>query len=92
MAEAVAHNFVLPTVLRFARFCVIDISLALIGLTVRRETAQIAKGWPFSVPVSRGRAPSLPATINRTHMFPRPLTTINNAATRDLGLKTHGVV
>ena len=58
MAEAVAYNFGLPTVLRFARFRSMDISLSMLGLQVRRETAQIAKGWPFSVPASRGRAPA----------------------------------
>ena len=50
--EKVSH-FCLPMVLRFARFRIMDISLSMIGLQVRRETAQIAKGWPFSVPASR---------------------------------------
>ena len=48
--------FGLPTVLRFARFRARDISLSVIGLQVRRETAQIAKGWPSfrsSLPRSR---------------------------------------
>ena len=36
----------LPTFLRFARFRVIGISLSVIGLQVRRETVQSAKGWP----------------------------------------------
>ena len=44
------------------------------------------------VPASRGRAPSRPATINLTHVFPRPLATTDNAETRDLVLKTRGVV
>ena len=38
----------LVTVLRFVRLRVMDISLSASGLQVRRETAQIAKGWPFS--------------------------------------------
>ena len=75
-------------VLRFARFRVIGIPLALIVLELGRETAQTAKGWPFSVPASRGRALSVSITINQAHLVPRPLATINNAETRDLGLKT----
>ena len=31
-------------------------------LMVRRETAQTAKGWPFSVPASRGRALAVTCT------------------------------
>ena len=51
-----AHNSGLPTVLRFARFRVIGFSLALNGLHVRRETAQIAKGWPsFRTSPTRSR-------------------------------------
>ncbi len=47
----------LPPVLRFARFRVMSISLALIGLSVRRETAQTAKGWPsFRASLSRSRS------------------------------------
>ena len=47
----------LPTVLRFARFRVIGFSLALNGLQVRRETAQIAKGWPsFRTSPTRSRS------------------------------------
>ena len=46
----------LPTFLRFARFRVIGIPMAMIVLEISRETAQTAKGWPFSVPASRGRA------------------------------------
>ena len=45
--RSVRPPFGLPTVLRFARFRVMDISLSVIELQVRRETAQIAKGWPF---------------------------------------------
>ena len=49
--------FGLPTVLRFARFRARDISLSVIGLQVRRETAQIAKGWPsFRASLSRARS------------------------------------
>ena len=83
-------DFGLPTVLRFARFRVIGISLALMGVQVCREAAQIAKAWPFSVPALRGRAPALSAAINRIRVFPQPHTTINNAETRDLGSKARG--
>ena len=47
LAEVGARNFGLPTVLRFARFRVTGILVALIELMVSRETAQTAKGWPF---------------------------------------------
>ena len=33
----------------------------------------------------------LPATINQTHVFPQPVATINNAETRDLGLRHVGL-
>ena len=62
LAEVGARNFGLPTVLRFARFRVTGILVALIGLMVSRETAQTAKGWPFSVPASRGRALAVTCT------------------------------
>ena len=39
--------FGLPSFLRFARFRVIGIPLAMMGLEVHRETAQNAKAWPF---------------------------------------------
>ena len=84
--------FGLPTVLRFARFRVIYISLALISLQVRRETAQTAKGWPFLLlPSFADALLRLPAAIDHTHMFPRPLAATNNAETRDLGLITRGM-
>ena len=92
LAGAAATRLGLPTVLRFARFRVMGISLSAIGLQVRRETAQIAKGWPFSVPASRGRALSVSAIINEMRVFPQPLATTDNAETRDLGLKTRKVV
>ena len=46
----------------------------------------------FPVTVFRGRALSVSATINQPRVFPRPLAAINNAETRDLGLKTRVVV
>ena len=52
--------FGLPTVLRFAQFRVIGISMPLIGLQVHRETAQIAKGWPsFRTSLTRSRSFSI---------------------------------
>ena len=91
VAQGDRPPFGLPTVLRFARFRVIYISLALISLQVRRETAQTAKGWPFLLLPSFAVALlRLPATINHTRVFPRPLAATNNAETRDLGLKTRG--
>ena len=59
-------------------------------LVAKRRKPQ--KVGHIPVPASRGRAPSLPATINQTHVFPRPLATTDNAETRDLVLKTRGVV
>ena len=56
LAEAAVTHFGLPTFLRFARSRVIGIPMAMIVLEIGRETAQTAKGWPFSVPASRGRA------------------------------------
>ena len=56
VAGSLAAPFGLPTFLRFARFRIVGISLSVIGLQVRRETAQIAKGWPSfrsSLPRSR---------------------------------------
>ena len=76
--------------MRFARFRVIDISLALIGLQVCRETAQIAKGWPsFRSSLSRSRS------CGYLHQSTKHTWTLNpwcrrNAETRDLGLKTRG--
>ena len=46
LLEVVVHSFGRPTFLRFARFRAICISLSVIELLARRETAQSAKGWP----------------------------------------------
>ena len=82
----------LPTFLRFARFRAIGISLLLIWSPSPPRNGANRKRLAIPVPASRGRAPSRPATINLTHVFPRPLATTDNAETCDLVLKTRGVV
>ena len=67
------HSTGLPAVLRFARFRVIGIPLVLVGLEVKRETAQTAKAWPsFRSSLSRARSCK---TCNRQHKALVPLTT-----------------
>ena len=93
LEEVGARNFGLPTVLRFARFRVIGISLALTGLQVRRETAQIAKCWPsFRSGLTRSRSfVYLRQPTDRAwpldHRFQ-----LMTPQTRDLGLKIRGVL
>ena len=79
--------FALCAVSRHWHLIVIDWLLRLPRNGANRKSMAI-----FPVTVFRGRALSVSATINQPRVFPRPLATINNAETRDLGLKTRVVV
>ena len=59
---------------------------------MKPRTAETDQGGRLPDLAPRGRALSPSATINKTRVYPKPLATINNAETRDLGLKTRGVV
>ena len=57
-----------------------------------RKLQKAIKVGHLPVPAFRGRALSLSATVNSTHMILRSVTTGETPQTRDRGLKTHGVV
>ena len=62
---------------------------SLFELQLRPEIAESGQITPsFPVQPSAVALLWLPATINQAHVFPRPVATVNNAETRDLGLMT----
>ena len=91
-ADAVTP-FGLPTIFRFARFRVIDNSLALNVLELSRETAQTEKKLaifpfqPHAVALLR-----ISATINRMLMIPRPLPQAKCRDARPWAKDMHGVI
>ena len=87
LAGAAVTPFGLPTVLRFARFRVIGISLSVIGHKFAAKRRKPQKVGHLSVPASRGRALSISTTVNKVRMIPERFAATETPQTRDLGLR-----